>query len=48
MEDYFAWQGNPVITGSRDAAREASHKRLVEDGEGWMEMIKGSNQTSHT
>jgi nucleotidyltransferase substrate binding protein (TIGR01987 family) len=46
--DYFAWQGNPGITGSRDAAREAFQKGLVEDGEGWMEMIKSRNQTSHT
>lgn len=48
MKDYFAWQGNPAITGSRDAAREAFQKGLVEDGEGWMEMIKSRNQTSHT
>ena len=48
MKDYFAWQGNPRITGSRDAAREAFQKGLVEDGEGWMEMIKSRNQTAHT
>lgn len=48
MKDYFAYQGNPGITGSRDAAREAFQKGLVEDGEGWMEMIKSRNQTSHT
>lgn len=48
MKDYFAYQGNPSITGSRDAAREAFQKGLVEDGEGWMEMIKSRNQTSHT
>ncbi|MDP2266507.1 MAG: nucleotidyltransferase substrate binding protein [Thiobacillus sp.] len=48
MKDYFAWQGNPGITGSRDAAREAFQKGLVEDGDGWMEMIKSRNQTAHT
>jgi nucleotidyltransferase substrate binding protein (TIGR01987 family) len=48
MKDYFAYQGNPAITGSRDAAREAFQKGLVEDGEGWMEMIKSRNLTSHT
>ena len=48
MKDYFAYQGNPGITGSRDAAREAFQKGLVEDGEGWMEMIRSRNQTSHT
>lgn len=48
MKDYFAFQGDPAITGSRDAAREAFQKGLIEDGEGWMEMIKSRNQTSHT
>lgn len=48
MRDYFAYQGNAGITGSRDAAREAFQKGLIEDGEGWMEMIKSRNQTSHT
>lgn len=48
MKDYFAYQGNPEITGSRDAAREAFQRGLIEDGEGWMEMIKSRNQTTHT
>ena len=48
MKDYFAYQGNVSIMGSRDAVREAFDKGLVEEGEGWMEMIKSRNQTSHT
>jgi len=48
MKDYFTYQGNVGITGSRDAAREAFQKGLIEDGESWMEMIKSRNQTSHT
>lgn len=48
IKDYFAYQGTPGITGSRDAVREAFQKGLIEDGEGWMEMIKSRNQTSHT
>lgn len=48
MKDYFAWQGNPGITGSRDAACESFQKGLAEDGEGWMEMIRSRNQTTHT
>ena len=48
MRDYFAYQGNPAIAGSRDAAREAFGKGLVTDGEGWMDMIGSRNQTSHT
>jgi nucleotidyltransferase substrate binding protein (TIGR01987 family) len=48
MRDYFAYQGNTAITGSRDAVREAFSKGLVDDGEGWMEMIGSRNLTSHT
>jgi len=48
MKDYFAYQGNPDITGSRDAVRESFAKGLINEGEGWMEMIKSRNQTSQT
>ena len=48
MKDYFAYQGNPSITGSRDAVREAFSKNLITNGEVWMSMIKSRNQTSHT
>jgi nucleotidyltransferase substrate binding protein (TIGR01987 family) len=48
MKDYFIHQGDTSITGSRDATRAAFANGLVSDGEGWMEMIKSRNQTSHT
>jgi nucleotidyltransferase substrate binding protein (TIGR01987 family) len=48
MKDYFFFQGQSDITGSRDATRAAYSKGLIQDGEGWMEMIKSRNQTSHT
>lgn len=48
LKDYFEYQGNTSITGSRDATREAFNKGLIDDGEGWMEMIKSRNQSSHT
>lgn len=48
MRDYFVYQGNPDITGSRDAIRHAFQQGLIADGEGWMEMIKSRNQTSDT
>lgn len=48
MRDYFEYQGTSSITGSRDATREAFNKGLILDGEGWMEMIKSRNKTSHT
>ncbi|AAU28966.1 TPA: nucleotidyltransferase substrate binding protein [Legionella pneumophila] len=48
MKDYFFFQGNSAITGSRDATRESFNKGLIKEGEIWMEMIKSRNQTSHT
>ena len=48
MKDYFLYQGNPAITGSRDAIRTAFKQGVIADGEGWMEMIKSRNQTAHT
>lgn len=48
MRDYFFFQGQSNIAGSRDATREAFNKNLIEDGETWMAMIKSRNQTSHT
>lgn len=48
LKDYFEYQGNTDITGSRDATREAFNKGLIDDGEGWMEMIKSRNKSSHT
>ena len=48
MKDYFLYQGNPGISGSRDAIRTAFKQGVIDDGEGWMEMIKSRNQTAHT
>jgi len=48
MKDYFHFQGNSNITGSRDASREAYQVGIIIDGDGWMEMLKSRNQTSHT
>lgn len=48
LKDYFEYQGNNEIMGSRDATREAFSKGLLQDGEGWMEMIKSRSKSSHT
>jgi len=48
MKDYFEYQGNPNITGSRDAFREAFKRELIVDGDGWMDMIVGRNLSAHT
>lgn len=48
LKDYFAYQGNVSITGSRDAAREAFARGIIQNGSAWMEMIQSRNKTSHT
>ncbi len=48
MKDYFEYQGNTAITGSRDAIREAFQRRLIVDGEAWMETIVSRNRSSQT
>jgi nucleotidyltransferase substrate binding protein (TIGR01987 family) len=48
MKDWFDYQGNFQISGSRDATREAFRMGLIQDGEAWMEMLKSRNQSSHT
>lgn len=48
MKDFFEYQGNTSIMGSRDAVWEAFQKGLGTDGEGWIEMIKSRNQTPCT
>ncbi len=50
MKDYFAYQGTTSMMGISlcSQGREAFDKGLIVDGEGWMEMIKNCNRTSHT
>ena len=48
LTDLFEDQGESNILGSRDAFRLAFKRGLIEDGEAWMEMIKGRAPTSHT
>ena len=48
MKDYLEYQGNKDIFGSRDATHAFFSLGLIEDGDGWMAMIKDRNQTSHT
>ena len=48
MRDYFAYQGNTTIMGSRDATREAFNKGMIIDGQHWMDMIKRRNESVHT
>jgi nucleotidyltransferase substrate binding protein (TIGR01987 family) len=48
MKDFAIFQGNPNISGSRDATREALQLNLIKNGNIWMDMIQSRNKTSHT
>ena len=48
MKAYLSYQGNEDVYGSRDATRIFFNLGLIEDGDGWMQMIKDRNRTSHT
>ncbi|MDP3581487.1 MAG: nucleotidyltransferase substrate binding protein [Ignavibacteria bacterium] len=48
LKDYFYYQGNFEIKGSRDATKEAFKYNLISNGNIWMQMIETRNLTSHT
>jgi len=48
LRDYLRFQGNNQIIGSRDAIRESFQAGLVDDGHGWMDMLKDRTLTVHT
>ncbi len=48
LKDFFEYQGNNEINGSRDAINLAFSRGIIKDGEGWMNMFKDRNRTSHT
>ncbi len=48
MKDFFTYQGNNQIMGSRDATREAFQHHMIADGDSWMDMIRTRNLAVHT
>lgn len=48
LKDFMVYQGYSEIYGSRDAIQKAFQLNLIEDGDGWMDMLKSRNKTSHT
>ncbi len=48
IKDYYEYQGETGIQGSRDAFRLAIRRELVDEGELWMDMIQSRQKTSHT
>ena len=48
IKDFYEYQAETDIQGSRDAIRMAFKRGLIEDGEIWMEMINSRNLTAYT
>lgn len=48
LKDFLEYKGQKDIYGSKDATRMAFRLSILEDGEGWMDMIQSRNKTSHT
>ncbi len=48
MKDFMEYQGSTGLIGSRDTIREAFKVEIITDGEGWMDMLKKRNLTTHT
>ena len=48
IKDYYEYQGDVDIHGSRDAFRLAFKRGLITDGDVWMKMIESRIKTSHT
>ncbi|MCK5842642.1 MAG: nucleotidyltransferase substrate binding protein [Candidatus Sabulitectum sp.] len=48
LKNFLEYSGQNDIYGSRSAIQKAFQLDLIEDGHGWMEMLKSRNKTSHT
>ena len=48
LKDFLEHSGQSDIYGSKDATRKAFRLGLINDGDGWMDMILSRNKTSHT
>ena len=48
LKDYLEYQGNNNITGARSSINESFKLSIIEDGQGWLEMMIARNKSSHT
>lgn len=48
IKDYFQYQGEEGIRGSRDAFRLALNRELISNGEIWFDMVDSRIKSSHT
>ncbi len=47
LKDFLEFSGHSDIYGSRDAIKKAFQLGIIEDGEGWMDMLKSRNRRSY-
>lgn len=47
MKNYYQYQGEESIQGSRDAIHLAFRRGLITDGENWMKMIESRIASAH-
>jgi len=48
LKDFYEYQGEKGIQGSRDAIQIAFQRGLIEDGDLWLAMVQSRILTSHT
>ena len=48
IKDFYEYQGESGIQGSKDAFKLASERGLVQNGRDWMEMVESRKLTVHT
>jgi nucleotidyltransferase substrate binding protein (TIGR01987 family) len=47
LKDFLEYRGQTDIYGSRDVIRKAFQLNLIDNGQGWMDMLASRNKTSH-
>ena len=48
IKDFLEFSGQSDIYGPRDAIRKGFQLGIIKNGNGWMDMLKSRNKTSHT
>jgi nucleotidyltransferase substrate binding protein (TIGR01987 family) len=48
IKDYYEYQGETGIQGSRDCFQLAFKRGLLDNGQVWMDMLRDRNRTAHT
>ncbi|MBI5214535.1 MAG: nucleotidyltransferase substrate binding protein [Ignavibacteriae bacterium] len=48
IKDYYEFQGSEGIQGSRDAFRLAFSRKLISNGDAWLDMVESRIKSAHT